>query len=55
MVTFVLTLLLVVLSVLGLAVGVLLRRRPLAGSCGGLSCLKGIDCGACRARRERAE
>ena len=50
MMIFLLTLVVFMLSVLGLAIGVLLRRAPLAGSCGSLSCLPGIDCGACTAR-----
>jgi len=45
MMTFVLAFVLIALSVLGMAVGVLLGRAPIAGSCGGL----GTDaaCAAC--------
>jgi hypothetical protein len=54
MATFFLTLLVVILSVLALAVGVLFRRAPLTGSCGRHLCAEGLDCAACpvRARRE---
>jgi hypothetical protein len=34
------------LAILGMAVGVLLGRRPIAGSCGGLGQL-GLACGSC--------
>lgn len=47
--TFFLALLVVIVSMLGLAVGVLSRRAPLTGSCGGLSCMPGTDCDACSA------
>ena len=36
------------LVVAGMAVGVIFSRRPITGSCGGLSALPGADrCGAC--------
>ena len=43
--TLILTLLVILLAVAGLAVGVLLGRAPLKGSCGGLAC--GGACAAC--------
>ena len=54
MTTFVLAFVLMVLAVLGMAAGVLLGRRPIAGSCGGLG---GAACTACRrpCRRRRRE
>lgn len=50
--TFLLTFLIFLLAVGGLAVGVLFGRAPLKGSCGGLACTKGISCGACQRRKE---
>lgn len=44
--TFLVTFALIAVSVAGLAAGVLLGRKPLRGSCGGLSC------GTCKAARE---
>lgn len=38
-----------ILSIGGLALGVIAGRPPIKGSCGGLACLKGVDCGACKA------
>ncbi len=51
--TFILALVISLLAIAGLAVGVFLGRAPLRGSCGGLSCLKGIDCGACPRRSQK--
>lgn len=53
--TFLLAFAIILLAIGGLALGVLLGRPPLKGSCGGLSCLKGTDCGACRAARKVSE
>lgn len=50
--TFLLAFAIILLAIGGLALGVLFGRPPLKGSCGGVSCLKGTDCGACRAARE---
>ena len=51
MATFVLSFAIVCLAVLGMAVGVLAGRRPIAGSCGGGTCARelGPGCGACGA------
>lgn len=46
--TFLLAFGLVLLSVLGLALGVIFGRTPLKGSCGGLACSKGLPCSGCR-------
>ncbi len=51
--TFLLTLCLMLLSVGGLALGLLFGRAPVKGSCGGLACIKGADCEACRRGKER--
>lgn len=49
--TFLLAFAIILLAICGLAVGVLFGRPPLKGSCGGLNCIKGADCGACSANR----
>jgi len=46
--TFLLAFGLVLLSVLGLALGVIFGRSPLKGSCGGLACATGLRCSGCR-------
>lgn len=51
--TILLTLVIFLLAFGGLAIGVLLGRPPIKGSCGGLNCIKGIDCGACRRGTKR--
>lgn len=51
--TFVLTLIFMLLSVLGLGLGVLAGRAPIKGSCGGLACIKGAGCGACEKNRNQ--
>lgn len=48
--TFILTFAILALAILGLAIGVILGRAPLKGSCGGLACQKGISCGVCKAQ-----
>ncbi len=48
--TGVLAVLVVCLSVLGLAAGAIMGREPIKGSCGGLACIKGVDCAACAKR-----
>lgn len=47
MITVLLGILIVLLSVAGLATGILFGRAPLKGSCGGLACPSGIDCATC--------
>jgi uncharacterized protein len=46
--TFLFSLFFILISVAGLAVGILFRREPLRGGCGSVSCLKGAACGACQ-------
>ncbi len=53
MVTFILAFLILLLAIGGLALGVLAGRAPIKGSCGGLACIKGINCGVCKARSLR--
>lgn len=43
----VLTLAIFLLAFGGLALGVMAGRAPIKGSCGGLNCLKNIECRAC--------
>lgn len=51
MVTIILTFVIVLLAIAGLAVGVIAGRSPIKGSCGGLACHKHISCGVCKARQ----
>lgn len=43
------------LAIGGLALGVMNGRKPIAGSCGGVACLKDIDCATCPNRRMQEE
>lgn len=53
--TFILTLILMFLSVLGLGIGVLAGRPPIKGSCGGLACIGGTRCNACSRKADRGK
>ncbi|MBT8455695.1 MAG: hypothetical protein HKO95_18475 [Rhodobacteraceae bacterium] len=53
MATLILTFLISLLAILGLAIGVIAGRAPLKGSCGGLACHKGIGCGTCRLKQRK--
>lgn len=53
--TFLLAVGIVSASMLGLALSVLFGRPPLRGSCGGLSCIEGIECEGCPKRRNLDE
>lgn len=51
---FLMTFLIMILAFLGLALGVLLGRSPIKGSCGGLNQIAGIECACakpCAARK----
>ncbi|MCK0097352.1 hypothetical protein MWU60_17370 [Yoonia sp. F2084L] len=45
MASIILTFLILLISMGGLAVGILLGRAPIKGSCGGLAC---ANCGGCK-------
>ncbi|WP_164881774.1 hypothetical protein [Paenirhodobacter populi] len=49
--TVILSLVVFALAMLGLGLGVLCRRAPLKGSCGGLAC--GNACAACPRKEEK--
>ena len=51
--TLLLTFLILLLAIAGLAVGALAGRAPLKGSCGSQACLKGINCSICKAKRKK--
>jgi len=53
--TFILTFAIMLASITGLAVGVLLGRAPIRGSCGGMACVEGAECATCPAHRNGAE
>ena len=56
MATFLLSILIIGIALIGMAAGVLLGRKPIAGSCGGLGQLS-MGCEACDkpcARKRRA-
>ena len=47
--TILLAFFIILLAIGGLALGVMAGRPPIKGSCGGLACVKGIDCVTCKA------
>ncbi len=49
--TFILSFLIFLLAMAGLALGLIFGHAPLRGSCGGLSCVKDADCAACPKRK----
>jgi uncharacterized protein len=51
MTTIILSIVIVLMSALGLAVGILFGRAPIKGSCGGLACLKDAGCDGCSRTR----
>lgn len=56
MIEFLLALLLVVLLVAGMSIGVLLGRKPLSGSCGGMAALgMDLNCDICGGDTSKCE
>ena len=53
--TIILAFFIILLAIGGLALGVTVGRPPIMGSCGGLACVKGIDCGACKAQAKQKQ
>jgi hypothetical protein len=53
--TFLLAAGIVLTSMLGLALCVVFGRAPLRSSCGGFSCIEGIECEGCTERRDVGE
>ncbi len=49
--TLILTLIILLLAILGLAIGTLAGRGPIKGSCGGLACT-GLSCATCTSRKK---
>lgn len=47
MATIILSIVIVLLSAGGLAIGLLFGRAPIKGSCGGLACRNDAGCDAC--------
>lgn len=53
--TFILTFVIILISLAGLGIGIIFGRKGLRGSCGSLSCIKGADCTACKKHGKREE
>ena len=51
--TFILTFAIIALAMVGLAVGAILGKHPLKGSCGNVYSIKGADCAGCTRRAPR--
>lgn len=51
--TLIFTFAIFLLAMAGLAIGAMAGRAPIKGSCGGLACIKNVDCGACGRRRQQ--
>lgn len=49
--TVLFTVIVILLAMGGMAIGIIAGRAPIKGSCGGLACVKGVDCGICKGRR----
>lgn len=55
MTTFLLAFAVIAASTAALAAGLLVGRGPIKGSCGGLACVPGTECGACTKPHRRQE
>lgn len=55
MVVFGLVLLIFMISVAGLAIGVIFGRAPIKGTCAGGTCPKIFECGGCNQQKTMAE
>jgi len=54
---FLISFIVMLIAVSAMAIGVILGRSPIKGSCGGLNTIKGLECGVCIkpcAKRRRA-
>jgi len=51
--TIILAFFIILLAIGGMALGVMVGCAPIKGSCGGLACIKGLDCGTCKSGRKR--
>jgi hypothetical protein len=49
--TIMLSIIIILISMGGLAIGLFFGRAPIKGSCGGLAC-SGLECGACPRRKK---
>lgn len=54
-ITLLLSLVIFTAVMLGMAVGIMFRRKPLVGSCGGLSTLTGERCQICGGDPQKCE
>lgn len=52
MIEFLITFLIILISITGLALGVFFGRGPIKGSCGGIACIKSLRCGLCRNNKQ---
>lgn len=44
MTTFIIAFIIITVAVAGMSIGVLMGRKPISGSCGGLNKIKGLEC-----------
>ncbi|MEH6833086.1 MULTISPECIES: (Na+)-NQR maturation NqrM [Falsihalocynthiibacter] len=53
MITFGITLGLILLAIIGLSLGAIFGRAPIKGSCGGLACIPSAECAVCPKRSSK--
>lgn len=51
---FLISFIVMIIAVAGMAVGVMLGRRPIKGSCGGLNTIAGVECACSTPCEKRA-